>query len=179
MSLLILDLEQNLIHRYRNIIKFIQTQNRTETEIKAPFGQDINLSSTILCLKFKNFDLKNFFYRVQSSQPPYTKMLLILQFWEGCHLMCASRPLFSQTGLQKMCQPCIYVWMKVWGLPKWLGGRHCAIFGGFFHQKQDTRQWEFFLYRPPKNRINFSITRLIWQFCSSQLLGSSHPAIEV
>ncbi len=43
MSLLILDLEQNLIHRYRNIIKFIQTQNRTETEIKAPFGQDINL----------------------------------------------------------------------------------------------------------------------------------------
>jgi hypothetical protein len=94
MSLLILDLEQNLIHSYRNIIKFIQTQNRTETEIKAPFGQDINLSSTILCLKFKNFDLKNFFYRVQSSQPPYTKMLLILQFWEGCHLMCASRPLF-------------------------------------------------------------------------------------
>jgi hypothetical protein len=43
MSLLILDLEQNLIHRHRNIIKFVQTQNRTETEIKAPFGQVINL----------------------------------------------------------------------------------------------------------------------------------------
>jgi hypothetical protein len=43
MSLLILDLEQNLIHSYRNRIKFIQTQNRTETEIKERFGQDIYL----------------------------------------------------------------------------------------------------------------------------------------
>jgi hypothetical protein len=51
MSLLILDLEQNLIHRYRNLIKFIQTQNRTETEIKAPFGQDIYLPESGIIAK--------------------------------------------------------------------------------------------------------------------------------